>query len=643
MTSGADLSRLLLAGALGLALSCAGGGGGEAGAPLDGKADGWGEAGAEAPSWLLAVEGSGTWQDEEAEGAGEVVYAWVDARVANTRYDKRVFVEVLAPYEGGSFARVLLPASYRGGLGGGRERWGTDGIEIYPEGGPFGASLAGPVLFRFRLQHDADGDGEDEMVMTGWGRLYGEGEPVLPEEDPWLPGITSPVRAEGSVEDLPEVFFAPFDDPGRRVIDEIDRIIDAERREPEVRHTLHAAVFNITDDEIVDHLIAAHEAGVEVRLLFDARKLRPWYDWYTGDDRLLAAGVPLLGIRREGTGCLHDKIALFDGESVATGSFNWETGARFENHENMLLTSAREVVSAYAARFEALAGGVARPRADAVDPGGRVSVSFAPDEAPHRVVGRLIAAARSTIRVAMFTAKDVEYDDGGRRTSILRELVAARRRGVEVTVIVDYGIHEASEYHGVLSEDDQTDEWLESEGVHVVRADNTRGAYSSMHHKFAVIDDEVVVTGAFNWYYDAAYRNDEDQIVWRDPRLAARYTGEVVDLLRQYDPDFDPAAWPAVEVTFDALCGGTAWGDQLVLVGDQPELGGWDPAEGVELSGETWPHWRGTITLPIGVRLAYKLLVRHPDGRLAWERGENRRLAVPVDVAETTVAIDFRR
>ena len=88
----------------------------------------------------------------------------------------------------------------------------------------------------------------------------------------------------------------------------------------------------------------------------------------------------------------------------------------------------------------------------------------------------------------------------------------------------------------VISPDDPADEWLESKGVRVVRADNPFGPYASMHHKLTVVDGEFLVTGAFNWYYDAAFLNAEDQVVRRERTLAANFRGELVDLLRRYDP-----------------------------------------------------------------------------------------------------------
>lgn len=570
-----------------------------------------------APAWLLQVDGSGTWQETDQP---DVVRAWIDARVANLSYHKRVLVETAAPYPGGVVMRTLLPASHRQALGNNKEIWGTSAIEIYPTGGPYGASLSGPVMARLRMQHDG-------IVVTPWVPLYGEGAPWQPDDSAWAQ-LDSPASAVGNASD-PKLYFAPFDDPGAATLARMDAVIHAQHSNPGERHTIHAAVYNITDDAIVGKLIEAHQAGVEVRLLFDGRKFRPWYAWYTGDDRLLAAGVPMIGVKREGSGAMHNKIALFDGQAVATGSFNWESGSRFNNNENMLVSERSDLVAAYARRFEALAGGVLKARVHAADVDAAVSVSFAPDEEPHRIVGRLIDQAQTSIYVAMFTAKDIEYWEQGQKTSLLRKLVSAHERGVDVRIIVDYGIHEASEFHGVESEDDPIDEWLEDQGVHVVRADNPYGQYSSMHHKFVVIDDEVAVTGAFNWYYDAAFSNDEDQLVWRDADLAARFRGEFVDMCRHYDPDYEPSEWPQTRIQIEALVDWTHWGDGVTLVGNHESLGQWSPAAGLHLDATTWPVWRGEFTLPAGLHVEHKLVVERVGGGIQWPGDTNQRFTVP--------------
>lgn len=171
--------------------ACASDGASETGTPASarpggGKAD---EASptAEAPAWLLAPLGQGTWEDDgEPHGGFTLLRAWVDARVANVRYDKRVLAEVHAPYEGGAAMRLLVPLDFEATLGDGGERWGTDAIELYPDGGPHGARLAGPVLYRLRVQHDA-------AAATACGRRAGACSSIRPGA-PWRPRRRPTIR-----------------------------------------------------------------------------------------------------------------------------------------------------------------------------------------------------------------------------------------------------------------------------------------------------------------------------------------------------------------------------------------------------------------------------------------------------------------
>jgi phosphatidylserine/phosphatidylglycerophosphate/cardiolipin synthase-like enzyme len=594
-------------------------------------------------SSALARHGSGTWQvpaTTDDERRWPMVHAWVDASVANVRRDKRVFVEVRAAYEGGAVVRTLWPAWHRGGLDNNRERWGSDAIEIFPNGGPNGARLEGAVAFRLRMQHDETGRG-DEMVVTEWERLYGDGALPSSTDDPFSTGLTSPVSAQVPAA-APEVHFSPYEDTALSALREIDAVTAAKQADRAGRHTIHAAIFNVNDPRIVDALIRAHRAGVEVRLAVDAKKLRPTATWMTGDDALLAAGVPVIGIGHPDRGAMHLKLAVFDGKKVETGSFNWETGSSTENHENMILLSDRELALAYAEQFEALVGGVARKERHASRIDEPSSAFFGPNVKLHEVMGDLIDRATKSVHVAMFTAK--RDGEGGALTRLFEKLIAARRRGVDVIVMFDSHIAEPFNFHGQQSGDDQTDEWLESSGVHVIRADNRTSEFASMHHKYMVVDGKITVTGAFNWYWDAAFINDEDVVILRDPSVAAQYTGELTDLSRRYDPAFDARAWKATRVDFEATVPNTALGDSVVVAGDLSQAGGWDLSRAIVLDGASFPKWKGSVTLPAGVRLEYKLVVRRADGGSQWESGGNRRVASPSDGSATKrTEVEFRR
>lgn len=47
-----------------------------------------------------------------------------------------------------------------------------------------------------------------------------------------------------------------------------------------------------------------------------------------------------------------------------------------------------------------------------------------------------------------------------------------------------------------------------------------------MHNKFCVIDNQVVITGSYNWSDNAEFKNDENVTVEHDPKQATKYSVE---------------------------------------------------------------------------------------------------------------------
>jgi phosphatidylserine/phosphatidylglycerophosphate/cardiolipin synthase-like enzyme len=91
-------------------------------------------------------------------------------------------------------------------------------------------------------------------------------------------------------------------------------------------------------------------------------------------------------------------------------------------------------------------------------------------------------------------------------------LVAARRRGVEVTAIFDP--EALKEYDSKVSE-------LAAGGIPVF-ADSFHHP-GIAHNKVMVIDGATVITGSFNFTNAAETRNAENLLVIRDTTLAAAY------------------------------------------------------------------------------------------------------------------------
>jgi phosphatidylserine/phosphatidylglycerophosphate/cardiolipin synthase-like enzyme len=153
--------------------------------------------------------------------------------------------------------------------------------------------------------------------------------------------------------------------------------------------SLDIAVYNFTDDQLVSALSSLSKRGVRVRLLTDTEQAKG-----TGSDAQRLGG---LGVEVKMTGSkqamMHHKFAVMDGRVLLTGrfvlgrrelcrlcltdflissstlnlpiprslsrsslarSFNWTKAARYNNHENVLVTNAMDAVTAYGAEFEKL-------------------------------------------------------------------------------------------------------------------------------------------------------------------------------------------------------------------------------------------------------------------------------------------------
>ncbi|RME99721.1 MAG: 4-alpha-glucanotransferase, partial [Bacteroidetes bacterium] len=85
------------------------------------------------------------------------------------------------------------------------------------------------------------------------------------------------------------------------------------------------------------------------------------------------------------------------------------------------------------------------------------------------------------------------------------------------------------------------------------------------------------------------------------------------------------------KVRFDFLQVRVPAGLELVVLGDVPELGNWQPAEAQVLAAEHFPLWQTQILLAPGTQFSYKYALRDPETKeiVIWEQGDNRTYTVP--------------
>lgn len=130
-----------------------------------------------------------------------------------------------------------------------------------------------------------------------------------------------------------------------------------------------------------------------------------------------------------------------------------------------------------------------------------VNVYFSPKGGATEACVKEIEAASKSIYVQAysFTSKP-----------IVAALVAAKKRGVQVSVILDRSQKTAN-----YSEAD----FLAHAGISTA----IDSKHAIAHNKLMVIDAETVITGSFNFTSAAESRNAENLLVLRDAALADRY------------------------------------------------------------------------------------------------------------------------
>lgn len=132
-----------------------------------------------------------------------------------------------------------------------------------------------------------------------------------------------------------------------------------------------------------------------------------------------------------------------------------------------------------------------------------VQVAYSPDGSAEELVVSAISGARQSIRLAAYSFTS---------PSVVRALMAAKQRGVDVAVIVDDKANHGKASVAALN-------LLTQAGI----PSRTVSIYPIHHDKYIVIDGSQIETGSFN-YSSAARRNSENAVlISQCPAVARSY------------------------------------------------------------------------------------------------------------------------
>lgn len=130
-----------------------------------------------------------------------------------------------------------------------------------------------------------------------------------------------------------------------------------------------------------------------------------------------------------------------------------------------------------------------------------VEVYFSPDGGVTDAIVSVIEKAKKTIHVQAYSFTSAP---------IAKALVEAHKRGVTVSVILDKS-QKTEKYSSA--------DFLSHAGISV----SIDSKHAIAHSKIIIVDEEIVITGSFNFTKSAEERNSENLVIIRDENLAQEY------------------------------------------------------------------------------------------------------------------------
>ncbi|MCS6960749.1 MAG: phospholipase D-like domain-containing protein [Pseudanabaenaceae cyanobacterium SKYGB_i_bin29] len=270
------------------------------------------------------------------------------------------------------------------------------------------------------------------------------------------------------------------------------------------------------------------------------------------------AGIPLIDDTADGSrgpGLMHHKYVVVDGQKVLLTSTNFTWSDAYGDYDNletrgnannMMIINSPEVANLFLEEFNIMWGdgpggkldskfAVKKPHRPVrkVQVGdAEVWVKFSPDsksrvpwqESTNGVIATNLGKARKSIDMALFVFAEPRIGN------LLEE---KQKQGVQIAALVDpsFAYREYAttlDMWGYVSTQDcrvgNRRPWSKPIPGKVGIPDLVKG--DKLHHKYGLVDDELVITGSHNWSASANHLNDETLVVVKHPTVAAHYRRE---------------------------------------------------------------------------------------------------------------------
>ena len=266
------------------------------------------------------------------------------------------------------------------------------------------------------------------------------------------------------------------------------------------------AMYSFSLNSIRDALMRAHDRGVQVRVVAESENMGR-----TDPQRLMDAGIPILGDRREGL--MHNKFVVIDGSDVWVGGMNYTDSGTYEDNNVMMRIHSVKMAENFTKEFEEMFVDdrfgdnvlAETPNPRVTLDGTPVDVYFSPDDGVQAILFDILSEAQESIYFMAFSFTADSLGD------VIRERAEA---GVTVAGVMDeeqVKSNQGTEYDA-----------FRQAGLDVYIDGNP----GQMHHKIMIVDESIVIVGSYNFTNSAETRNDENLLVIYNDEIAAQFLEE---------------------------------------------------------------------------------------------------------------------
>ncbi len=267
------------------------------------------------------------------------------------------------------------------------------------------------------------------------------------------------------------------------------------------------------------------------------------------------ARIPILDDTADGSkgsGLMHHKFMVVDGHQVIVTSANWTMSDIYGdlrhpdsegNQNNLVQIESKDLAAVFLNEFNLMWGDgntanqisqfktrkPARPPIEVLVGKTRVLVQFSPtskqqewSDSSNGSIGKLLQASQQQVDFALFVFSEP------RLGSILQ---SQSQRSVKVRGLIDRQFAYRNYSSGLSLMGVDPNHICQGGGTNLAPLATigvpTLPQGDLLHHKFAIVDRQTVITGSHNWSNAANYNNDETLLVIQDnPTVAAHFNRE---------------------------------------------------------------------------------------------------------------------